>query len=573
MVSALGDKLAENYIASTPKLYKNWAKQIVDEKPDILGLSILISNIEASALIAKEVKRLSPKTIILSGGPSLTRENKNTLEEAYKFSDYILEGEGEAAIVEFVRCLQMNGDVRKVKQLWLQEPDGSLTHTGHGIEQDINKIPLPDFTDFDRSKYPCPDKLPMLFSRGCILNCNYCENKWNHLTQRSRTGENVFNELKRNVYEYGIKEYMFNDDSLISFKTFTELEDYCDRVLAEDLVLPWGVYGTRVERKLTEAYVRKLRKSGMNQVSLGVESFSSKIQREMGKSSKYDDADKTCRLFADNGIKTEAWIIYGYPTETDKDFDDTLNWFVKNPGVLSHVTANSFGPNAKYHTDKPGMVTYQVNEPWWTWHGSDSSIQKRRDRFLRLMEVLESIRVSRNGKFSFHVGDPHYVKYFKTWTVRDKAFLFEKWAEHEPLGYQPNWIFSLLVRSGIKKPTWSEGENPLKKEKPNKEGYSDVHADLLQEIIEYLERKDPKKNNNVIIRRLELKLKQIVTKAEDDRIEKRKLIELVGGSKANMDNLIQSILELTEEEILEMVRSTKAEECEASRDSELLKSN
>jgi len=435
MVSALGDQGAEEYIASHPKLYKDWAKQICAEQPDVVGFSILGSNIKNAILVAQEVRKILPGVMIVSGGPSLTRENMGCIQDTFTFSDYVIEGEGEAALVDFVKCFEQGGDFSKLKQLWLKDEQGNLTYTGHAPLQNIDTITFPDFTDYNRSLYPCPKKLPLLFSRGCILNCNYCENKWNHLTQRSRSGRNVFDELKHNVHKYGIKEYMFNDDSLISSKTLRQLDEYCDLVIAEGLVMPWSVYGTRVERLITQPFLNKLRRSGMERVSLGVESFSSRVQKEMGKSSRYDDADKMCRMFANEGIKTESWIIYGYPTETDADFEETLQWFVKNPNILSHVTANSFGPNAKYMHDRPGVVTYRSGI-LGDWDGLESTLQKRKQRFLALIEVLESIRIARKGEFTYYFGDPLYVKYFKSWTIADKSYLLKEWERIEnPLKY------------------------------------------------------------------------------------------------------------------------------------------
>jgi hypothetical protein len=446
MVSAMGDVPAEQSIANNPLLYKGWAKQICDEKPDIVGFSLLMSNTKNTSLVAKEVKKMLPNVVIVSGGPSLTRENQNAIEVAYTFSDYIIEGEGENILVDFVKCIEQKGDIQKVRQVWLQNPDGTVYYTGPGPQQNINTIPLPDFNDFDFKAYPSRGRLPILFSRGCILNCNYCENKWNHLTQRTRTGQLVFEELKRDVNEYGIKEYMFNDDSLISHVTFRQLDIYCDLVLAEGLAMPWSVYGTRVEKMLTQPYVNKLRRTGMERVTLGVESFSTDVQHAMGKSSRYDDADKTCRLFADEGILTDIWIIYGYPSETDSDFKETLDWFIKNPNVLSHVIANSFGANPKYMHDRPGVVTYEGTNAW-QWHSEASTLEKRKERFLLLMDVLETTRRARKGSFSFHVGDPLYVKYFSAWGKNEKAFLFERWDElqgmqREPTGFKK--VFHLL---------------------------------------------------------------------------------------------------------------------------------
>jgi hypothetical protein len=239
---------------------------------------------------------------------------------------------------------------------------------------------------------------------------------------------------------------MFNDDSLISSKTMRQLDEYCDLVIAEGLAMPWGVYGTRVERLITVPFLKKLRASGMERVTLGVESFSSKVQKEMGKSSRYDEADRMCRMFVDEGIRTESWIIYGYPTETDADFDETLNWFIKNPNVLSHITANAFGPNAKYMTDRPGIVTYKSGRAG-DWVGGESTLQNRKARFLRLIEVLESIRVARNGAFTYHVGDPLYVSYFNRFRAKDKRNLLNEWEKIEnPLHRSPKHALENLFR-------------------------------------------------------------------------------------------------------------------------------
>jgi anaerobic magnesium-protoporphyrin IX monomethyl ester cyclase len=253
------------------------------------------------------------------------RWDMHNIKLAYTFCDYVIEGEGESIFPIFPNALQKGESVENLKQLWIKKPDGEIVYNGMQPLQNIDSIALPDFSDFDRSTYLKPDRLPILFSRGCILNCNYCTNKWNHISQRSRSGKLVFEELKRDVLEYGITEFMFNDDSLISYKTFNELETFCELAIAEDLVLPWSIYGTRIERKLTPQYIKKLRMSGMTDVALGVESFSTNVQHAMGKSSKEDDCDRVCRMFMDEGIRTESWIIYGYPTETDEDFEVTLN--------------------------------------------------------------------------------------------------------------------------------------------------------------------------------------------------------------------------------------------------------
>jgi hypothetical protein len=135
-------------------------------------------------------------------------------------------------------------------------------------------------------------------------------------------------------------------------------------------------------------------------------------------------------MFAEEGIKTESWIIYGYPTESDADFDETLQWFVKNPNILSHVTVNSFGPNHKYIHDRPGVVRFYSGVAGM-WEGGESTLAKRKERFLALMDVLEPIRRARQGSFTMRVGDPLYVRYFTSWTKKDREMLLDSWEKIE----------------------------------------------------------------------------------------------------------------------------------------------
>lgn len=578
MVSVMGDEVAEEYIATHPEIYKGWAKQIADQKPDVVGFSILMSNIKNTALVAQELRNLLPEVVIISGGPSLTRENMRYIKYTFRFSDFIVEGEGEVPIVELVKCIEDKGDVAKIKQLWLKDDFGHITYTGVAPLHPIDQFHFPDFKDFDTNAYPVKNKLPLLFSRGCILNCNYCENKWNHLTQRSRSAANVFQELKRNVKEYGMQQYIFNDDSLISSKTIRQLEEYSDMVIAEGLQMPWHVYGTRVERLLTEPFVAKLRKSGMYGVSLGIESFSSRVQKEMGKSSRYNDADNCARLFAGQGIKTETWIIYGYPTESDEDFEETLNWFVKNPNIICHATANTFGPNAKYLHDKPGVISFN-SESSWDWQGSESTLEKRKQRFLQLASVFEQIRVESKGKFSFHIGDPFYVKYFNEFKKSDKDFITDAWDKLEGTYFEKNRLRRWFYQIGILK------EKPLttitKSQNVEDDGslhfgnevatYS-INFDTIRDVL--IDEADLQTIKNSLYRNIERHLYEIMNLDDDsvkNRIKKyeekiQRVFELLNGEvdkkilygityREKVDTIVKSLDEQDETEIVKGFRT------------------
>lgn len=428
VLSPYGDVEAENQVERTPELVAAWADAICKSEPDVIGFSILFSNLKISTLVAAAVRERLPSVFIVSGGNYLVEQEPNAIERALSFSNCVLEGEGETALPEILKTLQKSGDISSIPNLWMLDVNGKKKLTSRSmILQDLNTLAYPDFSDFDRSIYKDPESLPFMFSRGCILNCSFCTNKWNHYTQRTRTGLNVFREFLHQYEKYGFSRYIFNDDSLISHVTFNELEIFCDLLLSHGFNLPWRIYGTRIERKLTENYIRKLRDTGLSELRLGVESFSSNVQKHMGKSGTFEEADRVVRAFADSGIKTDIWLIYGYPMETEEDFEVTLNWLKNHSNKLRHVSVNPFCLNAKYINSRPGQGEHYGTKDW-QWRGAKSTLEIRKIRFLRLMDMFAELKASCSGQdFSFNVGDPFLTKYFTSWDENQKAVLLEHW--------------------------------------------------------------------------------------------------------------------------------------------------
>lgn len=431
MLSAAGDTAAEDFLEKNPDLYKQWAKKILENSPSIVGFSVLDSNINNTKLVADEIRRLDPSVTLIAGGNCFTLPEVKKIHKALEYVDYVIEGEAESNLIWIIRAIESNSNIKKEANVWFKLPTGTVVKSsGEYIQQDLNTLEYPDFTDFDRTLYKEPDTIPLMFSRGCILNCTFCSNKFNHKTQRTRTGENVYTELQHQIKKYNAKSFMLNDDSLISHITYKELEKFCDLIIESGNIIPWRVYGTRIERLLNEKYVNKLADAGMAEVQLGVESLSTKVQRSMGKSSTYEEATRCVELFCKSAVSTSLWIIYGYPTETDEDFYQTVNWVKNNPNYLGFLNSNTFGANDKYLKDRSGEAVYYGHYPW-SWASKESTIEKRKKRFLEFIEVLENEKQKSTIGFKYSIGDPLYVKYFTEWNEEERRLLFSEWERVE----------------------------------------------------------------------------------------------------------------------------------------------
>lgn len=88
-------------------------KWIEKEDPDILGFSTLSVSGRTAAKIAKEAKRRNPNLKIVYGNHYATFNAERILVK-YPQVDIVVRGEGEATVLELVKCIEKGGSLKKV---------------------------------------------------------------------------------------------------------------------------------------------------------------------------------------------------------------------------------------------------------------------------------------------------------------------------------------------------------------------------------------------------------------------------------------------------------------------------
>ena len=339
-----------------------------------------------------------------------------------KYFDFLVEKEGEITICQLLDEYQNKGFVSETKGVWsLRDGQAHLTAPSGRIK-DLDALPMPDFSDFDVKSFG--QGFSVMFSRGCNSYCAFCHGKKYFSYQLSRSGLNVFREVQSQIRNTGCNKFVFSDDSLISATTLKEFEIFCDKVLEEGLNIKWRLYGQRISPLLIEAYVKKMVAAGLKKITFGLESYSESVRKDMGKVASDQVTEQNLSLFVGLGVEVNLLMIYGYPSETDEDFEKTLTMIKKMGNQFSHIYFNCFQINSEYYDRRPGVVNFSDGK-WhpFNWFSVAVDFEKRKKRFLKLIAVLNDL--GRN----YSIVDPCLKRVLSQWNDLLEKELLETWAK------------------------------------------------------------------------------------------------------------------------------------------------
>lgn len=251
--------------------------------------------------------------------------------------------------------------------------------TGERIVEVLEKNEYTDKT-FDAIR-PFKYKSFVNITYGCNNFCTYCIVPYTRGRETSRTVEDIVDEVKFLVQD-GVKEIMLLGQNVNSFgKTLTPRRSFTELLVELNKIrdLKRIRFMTPHPRDITDDFLElygKLDKL-MPQLHLPIQSGSDKVLKDMNRHYDIEKymyiVDKVKQIRPDISLSTD--IIVGYPTETEEDFEKTLD-IVKKVRYDSAFTF-IFSP-------RPNTPAAKLKE-------IDDSILK--DRFNRLTDLMNNIQL------------------------------------------------------------------------------------------------------------------------------------------------------------------------------------
>jgi radical SAM superfamily enzyme YgiQ (UPF0313 family) len=280
---------------------------------DLFGLSCLTANRRGMAMLVRFIRKVHPAARIVVGGPHVSALPLATLKHVPEI-DVVVVGEGEHTFLEIVE--------RLLRAEAIGDLPGTAWRSGARCQVGSPRLPIKDL-DTLASPVDYFNIGTLLTSRGCPMCCTFCSSRmmWGR-RPRFHSVDFVLDMLEAAVRRHGRKIIAIKDD------TFTADRDraleICRQIRHRGLVFIWSCE-TRADC-LDEELLGAMRMAGCKRISLGVESASEEILKNIRKQVLPDLVHDVTQLIKRYGIQIRYYMMAGNRGETYETFLQSIDF-------------------------------------------------------------------------------------------------------------------------------------------------------------------------------------------------------------------------------------------------------
>ena len=407
----LSGKGFKRYLSSlkdmTFPIWDEIKKSIEEFNPSVIGLTVKSQNFTSGTIVAQIAKKINPEVKILVGGAHSTMNGTKVFE--CKDIDFACIGEGENTISDLLNTLENNRDLNLVDGIKFRENNKIITTKPRAYIDDLDTLDFALTTapkvlkNFDR--YPKRAFGYVFGSRGCPYACTFCESKamWTRKV-RYRSPENIISELKQ-MYEFGIRQVNFDDDTFgISKKNIKIINDLLEKELPDMTY----TCETVVQLAKDEQVVKDMKRGGCTGTYVGIESGNNEMLKSIKKTQTTDECVQAIRNLQNHGIDSHAFIMVGFPNETEETFKQTMDFLpkLKPDNIIFSVFTPYPGSDLFYQCQKDGIIDGEFDLSIYNHQSPLNCFTKNisKERFYELRREADKFVDKYNQKAKFRRG-------------------------------------------------------------------------------------------------------------------------------------------------------------------------
>jgi anaerobic magnesium-protoporphyrin IX monomethyl ester cyclase len=332
-----------------------------NEKPDIIGVSSIVTNVRSAFSIVEQAKRVLPESFMVMGGPYPSMMGTRLLTR-HREVDAVVAGEGEYTFLELVKSLQNGKSLDAVDGLVFRKEDKIRSNPPPKPIVPLDQIPFPAREELKMHLYG--DNAGVIFtSRGCPQQCIFCSRPVFGRRWRGHSADYVLKEIEHLMKEYGVSTLSVLDDN------FTVDSDRAERILDGIIAKKWklDIYfwnGMRADH-VTKTLVTKLKKAGCTAINFGVESVDPEVISFIRKGVSLKQIEHAIGLTRQAGIRANVFLMIGNPGDNIKSADKLIDFVEKAhvDGVHLSMATPILGTKLWDWVDKNGSwLDYDTEE-------------------------------------------------------------------------------------------------------------------------------------------------------------------------------------------------------------------
>jgi len=363
--------------------------------PDIICMSCYRSNLDQAKEILAIITKRFGNIPTICGGFGPTFHDVDFLDAGFSI---VVRGEAEHTIVQIVNAITSGSNLSGIPGITFKDDSGIVRTDRSKPIQNLDSIPFPAR---DEIKFAILRNNPIhvCTSRGCEAHCSFCsiftftlggskEHRW-----RSRSIQNIVDELRYLYEQFGITHIKFVDDSFLEPPRDEQwVTEFAETVSRYNLPLRFRTQ-IRADR-LSEGIVSGLKKAGWFSTSIGIENAAQSVLRRMRKSASIEDNWRALEMLRRHNIYVQmGMILFDDATtidelETNYRFLAHHDWVITK-GIFTEMFAAEGTPYTKtlskkgllkiggqqnLRYDVQGTQAKRVYQMLKVWHKSHSSL-------------------------------------------------------------------------------------------------------------------------------------------------------------------------------------------------------
>jgi hypothetical protein len=305
-------------------------------RPEVVAITAPFpGNVYGAFRMARTLRAAAPGTKLVLGGGWVNTELRSLRDaRVFDYFDYLTLDDGERPLLNLLTRLA-GGNAPLVRTYVRKGNDVILDNdrTQHDFPARETGIPTYDGLPLDRYVSIMEMLNPMhrfwsdgrwnkiTIAHGCYWKkCSFCDVSLDYIGRYDEPATDlIMKRIRALIAETGETGFHLVDEAAPP----SGLRALAKRLIEEKLSITW--WGNiRFEKTFNAELCELLARSGCVAVSGGLEVASNRLLELMKKGVTVEQVARVTRAFTDAGIMVHAYLMYGFPTETEQDTVDAL---------------------------------------------------------------------------------------------------------------------------------------------------------------------------------------------------------------------------------------------------------